>query len=524
VPRWRAGASSPAKLAYSHAVWRASLVLVAACAAGAPRPAADPPAPAPPVPARTVDVPISDPAEYAIDRVSRDAGERIFATTGIGDPYRTGLAYPIFVAMMAGFPGVLGADTAQLADRFGFVPRAADPASADADVRAGLPVGMHLTTDPMTGVGFVVTSCALCHAAKVGDALVVGLANRRAKIHAYDRAFAELVAQPRFTAGHVAKLAADAAARTGATWPVEYRELIVNATIAALQRRAAERAEIHARTRADPPGRVATIDSFVLPLHQLTGRDVAYAADVGWAKIPDVIGFPYRTTLSWDASGEGPMDVLAVEADVAAGVRVAWLDGHPFQGSSLGAYLRQPAPRPPFPGRIDRAAAARGRRSFADNCTPCHGSYDGRVDYEEKVVPLADIGTDPARALAATDSFVAAANEPSLTRGYTRFRRTAGYVPPVLVDVWARAPYGHAGQWPSLRFLATPPARRPHRFTVAYDAPYDLDAVGLSTEPHGRGDYAYDADAPGFGVDGHPFLADLGEADAADVIEYLKTL
>jgi len=215
-----------------------------------------------------------------------------------------------------------------------------------------------------------------------------------------------------------------------------------------------------------------------------------------------------------------------VEADLAAGVRVAWLERHPFQGPSLGAYLRAPAPRPPFPGRIDRARAERGRRLFKDNCTPCHGSYDGRgvIDYEEKVIPLADVLTDPTRALAATDSFVDAANDPALTRGYTRFRRTGGYVPPVLVDVWARAPYGHAGQWPSLRFLATPPARRPHRFTVAYDAPYDLDAVGLSTEPHGRGDYAYDADAPGFGVDGHPFLADLGEADAADVIEYLKTL
>jgi hypothetical protein len=216
--------------------------------------------------------------------------------------------------------------------------------------------------------------------------------------------------------------------------------------------------------------------------------------------------------------------VLAVEADVAAGVRVAWIERHPFQGASLDAYLRQPAARPAFLGSIDAERAARGQRSFASNCAQCHGTYDGRVDYEEKVIPLVDIGTDPARALAATDSFVAAANDPTLTRGYTRFRRTGGYVPPVLVNIWARAPYGHAGQWPNLRFLATPPARRPHRFTVAYGAPYDLDAVGLSTTSYGNGDYAYDADVPGFSVLGHPFLADLGEAEAADVIEYLKTL
>ncbi|HEV7557406.1 MAG TPA: hypothetical protein VGO00_18190, partial [Kofleriaceae bacterium] len=39
-------------------------------------------------------VPISDPAEYSIDRISRDAGKAIFARTGVGDPYRTGMPYP----------------------------------------------------------------------------------------------------------------------------------------------------------------------------------------------------------------------------------------------------------------------------------------------------------------------------------------------------------------------------------------------------------------------------------------------
>jgi hypothetical protein len=98
----------------------------------------------------------------------------------------------------------------------------------------------------------------------------------------------------------------------------------------------------------------------------------------------------------------------------------------------------------------------------------------------------------------------------------------------VLVGVWARAPFGHAGQWPNLRALATAPAKRAKQYVVAYDAPYDLDAVGVATKAagsaSGSGDYAYDADRPGFGVAGHPFLSDLGDRDAGDVIEYLKTL
>lgn len=115
-----------------------------------------------PVPAtvapRAPEVPMSEPAEYDLDRISRAAGETIFARTGIGDPYMTGLPYPVFLALLDAFPRTFGADTQQLAARFGLVGRAADPASDDADVRAGLPLGMHLTVDPITSVPFVVTS------------------------------------------------------------------------------------------------------------------------------------------------------------------------------------------------------------------------------------------------------------------------------------------------------------------------------------------------------------------------------
>jgi hypothetical protein len=96
-------------------------------------------------------------------------------------------------------------------------------------------------------------------------------------------------------------------------------------------------------------------------------------------------------------------------------------------------------------------------------------------------------------------------------------------VAPVLTHVWARAPYGHAGQWPSLAVLATPPDKRASRYAV------DLAAVGVATSapapgtPRTRNTYVHHAAKPGFAVGGHPFLADLG-ADAAAVIEYLKTL
>lgn len=87
--------------------------------------------------------------------------------------------------------------------------------------------------------------------------------------------------------------------------------------------------------------------------------------------------------------------------------------------------------------------------------------------------------------------------------------------------MWARAPFGHVGQWPSLAVLATPPERRPTRFVIDGAGLYDLATIGVPTG--GTTGYAYDATRPGFGVTGHPFLADLG-GDARAVIEYLKTL
>jgi mono/diheme cytochrome c family protein len=473
---------------------RVAVVLVVMAACGAP--GAQPPSPPPVEDPRPAQPLMSDPAEYAIDRVSREAGERIFVRTGIGDPYKTGVPYPVWLALMDAFPARLGANSVELADKFGFIARAPDPASDDLDVREGLPFGMHLTIDPITTVPFVVNACALCHAERIGEQIVVGLGSKRARIHAYDAAFGALVGDDGFELMNLVALADDAAARRDIPWPDEYSLALVKASVTALRTRAEQRAELHARTQDGPPGLVAPIEAFATALEIHRGEEVAFADTVGWSKIPDVIGFARRTTLSWDGLGEGPMDVLVVEADFAAGVRPEWFWAHPLQGASLSAYLRAPEPRPPYPEPLDAALVARGKARFEDTCADCHGTYadDGRaLDYEERVIPLDELGTDPARAHAATESFLAAANDPQLTKGITRARLTGGYVPPVLTNVWARAPYGHAGQWASLEVMATPPDHRPA-------APAGISALG------------------------HPFLADLGAEDAAAVIAYLRSL
>ncbi len=518
----------------------------AACAA----PAAIPKSPtevSPPPPSPSALM--SDPAEYSIAHPTEEAGAAIFSRTGVGDPYRTGLPYPLFLALLAAYPDELGPDAAAFTTRFGFTPRAhadadgADAADRDRDRDEHLPLGMHLTTDPNTRIPFVVTNCALCHADVVrwpgGEQLVLGLGNKRIRIHAYDDALARVAARPDFDRAHLAPLALAAAQSRKIAWPPEWRDAVLDETLRALKARTLTRAKFLARVRDGLPGRVATIEAFALALGLQLGRELTPSAHVGWAKIPDVIGFAQKRTLSWDGGAEGSPDVLVVDADIAAGARIEWLWKHPWQGPSVAAFLRHLPRQLPFPARVDAALASRGRTLFEKSCARCHGTYgaDGRAqNYLEHVVPLMQVETDPARAESPTDDFVAAANDPKLDGGLhlVRTRRTSGYVPPVLTSVWARAPYGHAGQWPTLAVLAMKPEERPVKFVVHSAAPIDLVKVGLQWEAAGSGasagaklgdgDYWWDGGVIGFGVGGHPFLANLSEAERAAVLEYLKTL
>ena len=184
------------------------------------------------------------------------------------------------------------------------------------------------------------------------------------------------------------------------------------------------------------------------------------------------------------------MDLLAVEADFAAGVRVEWLGGHPFQGASLGAYLRQPAPRPAFPGRIDRGLGGRVARCSPTTAAMSRAATRPTAGYSTTTSPSSrpDDFRHRSGAHARGHRQLRArrrTTRPS-TRGFTRLQRSTGYVPPVLTNVWARAPFGHP------RPVAEPrgdcDAARPPTHTVRHrflDALYDLTAVGVPWQPPG---------------------------------------
>ncbi len=505
------------------------LVAAAAFAACTSRPPTVEPAPAaagalPP----DAGVPLAEPAEYREVPVSRKAGERYFAETGMGDPYAAGIPYPIFLALMRAFPRRLGKDWAGFDQRFGTIARGDKP-----------PVGFHLTTDPNTHVRFLVVNCALCHAAELhlpsGDRVVMGMGNRRLRIHAYDRALVDIARDPRFTPDALAPLVSRMARSHHEAWPMAWRRVMLEKTVENLVKHAASRGQELDRLAGGLPGRVATIEGFMLALDEHAGMHFKLPKTIGWAKIPDAAKWRWRQTLSWDAASIGSPVTLISEADFAFGVRPAWFETHRFIPTSIDLWLKGFERDLPYPDKIDAALAKTGYGVFEDNCSECHGHYAPpgepfRLAYHEQVISIARLGTDPARLDAVTPAFVRAVNSLPTTQGLTHTRRSGGYVPPPLNDVWARGLYGHNGQWPSIDVIATPPAERPRRYFVDPDAPYDLAHLGTAwrpatpgEKPH-AGEYLYDATKPGYGVAGHPFLARLPEDKRRAVIEYLKTL
>ncbi|HJL18458.1 MAG TPA: hypothetical protein RMH99_22530 [Sandaracinaceae bacterium LLY-WYZ-13_1] len=471
----------------------------------------------------------SEPAEYAPRPPSAEAGHRYFAELGVGDPYGAGVPYPVYRALMAQYPERLGADFGALSERFGFIA---------GDDPGALPVGFHRTRDPNTGVDFLMTNCTICHAGRVRTAqaerVVEGLGNRRVRIHAYALAFARIATDPELSVSSLGAAAADEAERLDLAWPPSHRRVLVEATIRGLRERFASRLAPLERLGEGLPGRVATMEGFMIALDTFMDADLRLPEVIGWARVPDVAVWQHRDTNSFDGAADGSPVALVAEADFAFGVRPRWYEEHRHIATSMFLYLRHFERDLPFPGPIDEALATEGYEAFEARCAGCHGHYAApgestRPSYRERIVPVEVVGTDPARLESVTEPFVRAANAAPATRGLVHTRRSGGYVPRPLVDVWARGQYGHNGQWPDLAVLATPPEERPTRFVVDPAAPLDLERVGqrwrpADEGPPGPGEYLYDGTRPGYGVQGHPFLGAAPEGERRAILAYLRTL
>jgi len=191
-------------------------------------------------------------------------------------------------------------------------------------------------------------------------------------------------------------------------------------------------------------------------------------------------------------------------------------------------------PKYPFP--VDAVKAKAGKVIFETTCASCHGTYGEKGTYPNRVVPLAEIGTDPARFRNIGPKFTEAYNRSWFAGedGGYRIRATKGYQAPPLDGIWATAPYFHNGSVPTLAGVLKS-AARPARFTRSFgtaeadfdktDIGWKVTAVGkVSPEVPADARRVYDTRQPGRGNGGHTYGDELSDAERRAVIEYLKTL
>lgn len=189
------------------------------------------------------------------------------------------------------------------------------------------------------------------------------------------------------------------------------------------------------------------------------------------------------------------------------------------------AYLKTiEAPR--FPAQVDLQLARKGEALFEDTCAGCHGEYGQHPSYPSKVVPLAKVGTDPARNDFMHRLDFAAHYNRTWFGKRSSMAATRGYIAPPLDGVWATAPYLHNGSVPTLEALLTP-SLRPRCFLRARDSrSYDLERVGWQHEvpKDCSGPAVFDTSLYGKGNAGHEFGLELPPDGRRAVLEYLKTL
>src|ERR1043165_3202441 len=138
---------------------------------------------------------------------------------------------------------------------------------------------------------------------------------------------------------------------------------------------------------------------------------------------------------------------------------------------------------PKYPFEIDAKLAETGHTLFTKTCAKCHGTYGKDWTYPNKIIPLKEIGTDPARYYGLPkvlgEHYNASWFAKEKPEGF-KSRETEGYQAPPLDGIWATAPYFHNGSVPTLYDVLNSKTR-PKIYTRSFktdDVDYDKKNVG----------------------------------------------
>ncbi len=430
-------------------------------------------------------------------------------------------------------PERVAKDVDALYERFGYLRTRGDP----------LPVGV--TERRVLGVRIRNYNCLACHAGAEDGKLVVGAPNRTLDFTGFYEAVFAATAEtlegeklrPRAWTRLVAAARRARRRRGERLSAVETGALVAYAE--AITRRDGPRHPEHAYG----PGRTVVVAVY---------RRLRFGMEPGPfapVKPPDLFGVRARANLLWTGNEQYEPGLDPAEKIARNGLLVPWVQAHPLlqrpvpddeivgrleRHRAMAALLVEAAP-PPAPLPASRERHAEGRSVFERTCSRCHGAYEqteeeGRLvtrisRYSEKLVPVAEVGTDPGYDASQDEEFNRRIDGTPIGRLFAASRAHHAYVARPLLGLRLRFPYLHDASVPSLAALLEAPERRPPRFLAGADAPIDREACGYGTgEAKGPRAAVRDTTIEGNRASGHAFGTTLTPSEKAALLEYLKTL
>lgn len=446
--------------------------------------------------------------------------------------------------------------------RYGFLVDAqvANLPAGVADRPDALPLGItHGTISPIAGAPVQIANmgCAACHAGVTYDArgipdptqAWIGMPNTSLNLEAYTldifRALKAQESRPDALMDQVAALYPDTGWRERQT----LRWLVLPMVRDRLSKIADDRPLPFPNGVPGATNGVAAL-KYALGVPLIGGG----SSDAGIVSIPDLSYRHWRNGLLVDGAYSVPDlpqqvpttaadDTPAKRAELAAITTfftVPTMGVHPDAASDLlptaediFAFLGDSYAPQPFPGEVDVTKASEGRAIYQAECSTCHGTYDihqGNPRLVSYPNWIGEIGTDPLRAQALSDSLVAAIRTTPFNTRISVNVSEGAYAAPPLGGVWASAPYLHNGSVPSIWALLTPEAR-PEVFELGGHM-LDFDRLGIALDgaryPTAYAPFSipalFDTTLPGYSNAGHLFGTQLQDAEKEALIAFLKQL
>lgn len=380
------------------------------------------------------------------------------------------------------------------------------------------------------GVELVTLNCMVCHTARMGGQLVMGLGETNSDFTGGASSLADVLVKLLSLGGNITLNADEKAelnrftARANAVEPyLTTRSKGVNP---------ADSLGVILAAHRDP----ATLAWSDKPLIVLPDKEPVPLDVPPWWRVKK------KNALYYMGFGRNDHSRILMASSMLCTDDTAEADEIDARFPDVRAYLAALSP-PRYPHPIDSALAERGRMAFERTCSGCHGTYGASGadsgTYPNRLIDIDEVRTDSALVDEANSprghQYLAWLND-SWFGKLAHAELTHGYVAPPLDGVWSTGPFLHNGSVPTLETLLDS-SKRPRYFTrqaVAGQDSFDPVAVGIKYTPvdHGQLDERdagkraaiYDTTLRGYSNSGHTFGDSLTAEERRAVIEYVKTL